>query len=330
MEILKKSGRLSDIVNPLYDRILTERGDFVTLKSLAEVSMNMERFHEGARLYRAALELSPRAEPGMYMAYAAALRKTGAYGDALSAYTVAARLMPLHASQIAYDMIGVLIESGDYRRALERISRLSGDGGARDIEKFYLSILCYYHLGDYKNALVESGKAVEFFKSRKNLSPSNQFYYLFGMAADKADDMGFIERHLEPRLSLPEADSELFNFVGYTYADHNYALERARKYIVKALSEEPESYAIIDSMAWLLYREGSFAEAEKYILKAMNGAEKAGKLDSVLCDHAGDIFFASGKLSEARACWLRALDLSGEADYSSIRVKLEKLLIRNE
>jgi tetratricopeptide (TPR) repeat protein len=55
--------------------------------------------------------------------------------------------------------------------------------------------------------------------------------------------------------------AQLMNALGYTLVDRTDDYDEAEKLLRKAIKLEPESPAIIDSVGWLLYKQGKFDEA---------------------------------------------------------------------
>ena len=106
------------------------------------------------------------------------------------------------------------------------------------------------------------------------------------------------------------ADDEASNFLGYLLADGNMSLDEAHGLIKKALEIKPENVAYLDSMAWVLYRLGKYAEAKEYVQKALAGDSPAP--DAVIADHAGDISFALGDKAKAVEFWKMALETESE------------------
>jgi tetratricopeptide (TPR) repeat protein len=62
--------------------------------------------------------------------------------------------------------------------------------------------------------------------------------------------------------------SMTLNALGYTLADRTEEYREAEKLIRKALKNDPESPAIIDSLGWVLYKRGKHEEAVEYLQTA--------------------------------------------------------------
>ena len=95
--------------------------------------------------------------------------------------------------------------------------------------------------------------------------------------------------------------------------------------IEKAVTAEPSSGYIVDSLGWALYRLGRFDEAVVH----MERAAELMPIDPVVNDHLGDTYWAVGRLREARFMWRRALsfvdwkDASAELDPADLKRKIE-------
>jgi len=83
----------------------------------------------------------------------------------------------------------------------------------------------------------------------------------------------------------PENPTAL-NFLGYLWADHGRNLEQAVDMITRALAQEPENGAFIDSLGWAYFRLGRLGEARLQL-------ERAARLtrgDAVVLEHLGDVY----------------------------------------
>ena len=115
----------------------------------------------------------------------------------------------------------------------------------------------------------------------------------------------------------PQANNDL----GYLWADRDKNLEQAREMITKALTAEPDNAAYMDSMGWVLYRLGEYAEAAKHLEKASH--QPRGE-DPTIFDHLGDTRAKLGQQGKAVEAWRRALELEEEKSAPDPEM-LEKL-----
>ncbi len=108
----------------------------------------------------------------------------------------------------------------------------------------------------------------------------------------------------------------LANALGYTWADQGRRLEKAQALIERALAIHPRSAAYLDSMGWVLYKQGRIAEAAVHLQDAV---ARPGGDHPVLITHWADALYRLGEVRRAAALWEAAqarlvavLDASGE------------------
>lgn len=97
-------------------------------------------------------------------------------------------------------------------------------------------------------------------------------------------------------------DASVLNAWGYTLADHDMRLTRARSLVRRALERRPDNPAILDSYGWLLYREGRLAEARSYLELAHSQLPEAE-----VAAHLGEVLWQQGEEDRARGLWEDAL-----------------------
>ena len=101
----------------------------------------------------------------------------------------------------------------------------------------------------------------------------------------------------------------LNNDVAYGWISLGIRLDQAEPMIRYALARAPREPAYLDTFGWLLYKKGAFAEAKKWLARAV-GARTGG--DPVIHDHLGDTCWRLGLADEARKHWNLAAELVRE------------------
>lgn len=118
-----------------------------------------------------------------------------------------------------------------------------------------------------------------------------------------------------------------------SYVLNNYAyflsnvdtdrLEEAKKMSEKAIEYEPDSSAAMDTYGWILYKLGDYAEAEKWIRKAI---DKDKSNSSEVVEHLGDAIYKQGRVDEAVVEWKKAMEANGtKGDKLELKVRDGKL-----
>jgi len=124
-------------------------------------------------------------------------------------------------------------------------------------------------------------------------------------------------RELRKLLKDRPDDSVVQNALGYTLADRNQSLEEAATLVGAALTQTPDSAAVLDSMGWVLYRQGRLPEALEYLMRARDLGD-----DAEIDLHLGEVQWALGKRDEARKTWQEAL--ARRPDDARLKERLER------
>lgn len=142
------------------------------------------------------------------------------------------------------------------------------------------------------------------------------------LLAEKTGCVDIAEKFLQPALEEEPENAEYLNLLGYIYAEAGVKTEQALELLTRALRVQPEEPAILDSMAWALYRAKDYSRAWEFIEKAMKKTGK-GPVDPVILDHAGDIRLMLDDEKGALRFWKRALEnYSIELDTDKVLEKI--------
>jgi len=129
-----------------------------------------------------------------------------------------------------------------------------------------------------------------------------ELLYDMALTAEKLDRFDLLEENLRKVIKEKPDYAHAYNALGYSLADRNQRLPEARKLIEKALELSPDDSFIIDSMGWVLYREGDLKGAVRYLRRAYDGRQ-----DAEIGAHLGEVLWVGGERDEARRIWNEAL-----------------------
>lgn len=156
--------------------------------------------------------------------------------------------------------------------------------------------------------------------------PSQWFLlYTRGISKERLGDWQAAEADFRAALDLNPTQPQVLNYLGYSMVEHQQDLDEALSMIERAVSAQPQSGYIVDSLGWALYRLGRYEDAVLH----MERAAELMPVDPVVNDHLGDVYWAVGRDLEAKFQWHRALsfidweEASDEIDPDRIRRKLE-------
>jgi tetratricopeptide (TPR) repeat protein len=118
---------------------------------------------------------------------------------------------------------------------------------------------------------------------------------------------------LQAVLKLDPKNAAANNDLGYDWADDGKNLAQAEKMIRSAVAAEPDNESYLDSMGWVLYKRGKFAEARKFMEQAIDPATLP---DPLVLNHYGDVLYRLGDITAAAKQWQKAKELLGNVDPS--------------
>ena len=116
-------------------------------------------------------------------------------------------------------------------------------------------------------------------------------------------------RAMEELLDDYPRDSEVLNALGYTLADRGIRLEEAHDHIRLALELAPGSPAIVDSMAWVLYRLGRPREALPLLEQAL-----ASLAHPEVAAHLCEVLFELGETDRAAELLRESIERFEDSD----------------
>jgi len=145
-------------------------------------------------------------------------------------------------------------------------------------------------------------------------------FYDRGICYERARQWSKAEADFRHALDLAPDQPFVLNYLGYSWADMGQNLTQAREMIEKAVQRRPNDGAIIDSLGWVMLRQGEVAEAVKTLERAVELTPE----DASVNGHLGDAYWAAGRKLEATYQWRRALTFNPEPDdVAKLEAKLQ-------
>ena len=189
-----------------------------------------------------------------------------------------------------------LLEShGESPAAQELLDHLIEDEPARAPEVLAARAKIYSDSGNAQRAIEVLDRGMQEYPDSVDLRYA---------VASTYEDQGQVKlalRELKGVLKLRPDDPAAMNAYGYTLADHNEDLSRARTLIERAYAEAPRNAAIIDSLGWVLYRQGHIEEALPRLKTAY--ADDRG---ADIAAHLGEVLWQLDRRDEAEKVWAEA------------------------
>lgn len=159
--------------------------------------------------------------------------------------------------------------------------------------------------------------ALELLEQLLKKHPGNpDLLYDSALVADRLDKVELVEERLRQVIAQQPDNAHAYNALGYTFAERNLRLEEARELVARALALSPGDAFIIDSMGWVLYRQGDLSGALSQLQKAY-----AIRQDPEIAAHLGEVLWVLGRQDEARRVLREAVRLNPDNEALAAAAK---------
>ncbi len=140
-----------------------------------------------------------------------------------------------------------------------------------------------------------------------------------------SDDDDAAVAALQRVLALMPDHTGANNDLGFFWTDAGVHLDQAERMIKKAIDNEPNNSAFLDSLGWLYYKQGKFADAIPLFEKAV--ALPDGTEADVI-QHLGDALYRAGRKPEAFERWTQALAMVGSDAEAGVPLSKSRLKLK--
>jgi Flp pilus assembly protein TadD len=124
-----------------------------------------------------------------------------------------------------------------------------------------------------------------------------------GFVFERLDRVGEAVAVMRDVLKRRPDDPTALNSLGYTLVDRTTQVREGHDLIARAIEARPDSYAIVDSMGWALFRLGRPAEARVWLQRAWDRSQ-----DPEVAAHLGEVLWSLGERDAARRLWSEAAE----------------------
>lgn len=149
---------------------------------------------------------------------------------------------------------------------------------------------------------------------------------------DEVGEYALSDYSYEELLRIDPDHAMALNNYAYNLAVRKKRLDEAEKMAKHALSLDPKSTYFLDTYGWVLYQQGKYIEAEKYLAKAIDPAVVGqASISMENYEHYGDVLWKLGQYEKALNYWKKAETLCKGNCPALLEKKIkEKKLIETE
>ncbi len=208
----------------------------------------------------------------------------------------------------------ILASRGRFEEARQLVRETAGRTAA---EKTQLTLAEAHLLREMKQV----DEAFAILNAALHKSPDDvDLLYDSALLAERLNKPDILEARLQRVLEIKPDHAHALNALGYSWADRGVRLGEAYELIAKASALAPNDPFIMDSLGWVLYRQGKSADALKTLERAYGL-----RADPEIAAHLGEVLWSLDRKAEARRILLEAA--GKHADNEVLAAALKKFAL---
>ena len=269
-------------------------GNPAVLMQLAQDLILAGKLKEGRMHLEAILKKTPRAWRAHQLLAAVAMDEDE-YATAAKHYREAIKLNP-RIEQLYFDLVSALL-SDEKTDEAQKVLGLVKRKFKPNFLQAYFAAMISLEKRDFDQALDDLRSAETIAKNADPTRLNHILYFQMGTTAERAGKFKEAEKYFRQSIEKKPDYATALNYLGYMWADRGENLDEAIKLIDRALKEDPENGAYLDSRAWALYKQGKIKEALEWQLKALKHTEEG---DAEIFLHLGEMYLKLKQPKTAR------------------------------
>lgn len=326
--LLEQQQRLDEALE-LYRYGLEKNGRNLLLRRrLIRLLVQTEQLDQALKELRVVVQLNPDDRESQRK-IGLILLEQGAWAEAEAVFSGLLESEPT-ADQTWFYYATALERQRQWQAALEAISRISPESQLYPDALYHQSFI-HYQLGDNQQAMDLMRKRLEHSPQRVDIYdflatlqelaadlpaaratleegvtrfPDNaDIRYHLGLILEKSGERESAMATMEDVLLRDPEHAEALNFVAYNLAEQGKDLDRALRLVKQALARSSAGH-ILDTLGWIHYQAGRYAEARI----ALEQAAAEISTDPVIWQHLGDTYRALGLKADAVQAYRQALE----------------------
>ena len=147
-------------------------------------------------------------------------------------------------------------------------------------------------------------------------------FYRRGICYERLGQWDKAEKDFLTSLDIKPDSANVLNYLAYGWVEREIRIDQSLQMLESAYKANPESYYIIDSLAWAHFKKNNLNEAARLMEMVIDMAPG----EAISLDHLGDIYYAMNRKREAIHFWQQALELAEPEDEikENVQSKLDK------
>jgi tetratricopeptide (TPR) repeat protein len=190
---------------------------------------------------------------------------------------------------------------GEDEQTDEAVKLLDGDKNAPVDRDTYLNLSQIYERGHRYAQAEEAARKAESMASDPH--DNETAWLMLGAVYEKQKQYDKAEAEFKKVLDVNPKNAQVLNYYGYMLADRGIRLDEAQDLIQRAVDQDPNNGAYLDSLGWVYFKQNKIQEAETNLCKAVERESH----DPTIRSHLGDVYAKQGRMEQAAIEWEKSL-----------------------
>ncbi|PPD19718.1 MAG: hypothetical protein CTY22_10905 [Methylomonas sp.] len=301
LEVLVNDGAYDEAIRLCHAVLEETPGDGETLFSLALIHLRQNQTDKAENYFEKALrDPDWEGRSSFYLGRLALERK--ANDKALMWFDRAEEAG--HGIEAGMAAVSLMLNEKRYDETEARLSRLLSKFPDQKLRLLMAKAELFNQTSRFQDAFAVLTLAL------KDAPESRDVLYARALIAERLDKIDVVEADLRKILDKNPDDVGALNALGYSLVVHTQRFDEAEKYLLKALSIQPDEAVILDSYGWLLFKRGRLDEALVYLQRAY---EK--QPENEIAAHIAEIMWVKGDSEGAKKFFEDVFKRSPDDEY---------------
>lgn len=234
---------------------------------------------------------------------------------------LALRLAPDKASA-RLQLVQYAWEDNNKQRVIE-LCRDARQYNPDEMAFYYYQGISYYQLDDNDHALEAFQNGISVITNESKPAIVSDFYSIMGDLLHQKGRANEAFAAYDSCLQWKPDNIGCLNNYAYYLSELGTDLDRAEQMSHQTIMAEPRNGTYLDTYAWILFMQKRYSEARIYIDQAvLNDSAR----NSVILEHAGDIYALNDDMEKALDYWMKAQQLDPKNKVLNRKIKRKKYL----
>jgi len=190
---------------------------------------------------------------------------------------------------------------------------------------YYYQGIAYYKQEKLDEALSAFQNGIGVINSESDPAIVSDFYAVMGDILHQKGEAQAAYAAYDSCLVWKDDNVGCLNNYAYYLSEQGEQLDKAEQMSYKTIKAEPKNATFLDTYAWILFMQQRYSEAKVYIEQALQNKEDSVD-NSVILEHAGDIYACCDEGDKALEYWEDALKGAPDKQILIRKIKLKKYI----